>query len=298
MNGLIFNIQRFSIHDGPGIRTTVFFKGCNLRCFWCHNPESIHKKPQIQIFQSKCIGCGRCFEVCPENLHKTISNERVFIRDLCRACGKCAESCYAGALVMTGKEMTINEVVDQVIRDKVFYENSGGGVTLSGGEAMLQKDFAKSLLIECKKNQLHTVVDTAGCVPWITFEEIIPFTDLFLYDIKCMDNEKHISATGTSNRLILNNLKKLAAYKSDIIIRIPIIPGFNDGLDHFEKIGEFLYSLETVKSVELLPFHKLGEGKYKSLQMDYMAKEYQRPLEEKIGILAEILRSFGFSVKQ
>ncbi len=206
MKGLIFNIQRFSIHDGPGIRTTVFFKGCSLRCFWCHNPESIHPHPQIQLFLQKCIGCGKCFEICPVGAHCMIDGERVFLRELCRNCGKCAEICYADALVLAGKWLTAREVMDEVEKDKPFYENSDGGVTISGGEPLLQADFARALLEECKKEGLHTVVDTAGNVPWEAFEKVLPFTDLFLYDLKAADEEFHRQVTGAGNARILDKV--------------------------------------------------------------------------------------------
>ncbi len=298
MKGLVFNIQRFSIHDGPGIRTTVFLKGCNLRCFWCHNPESINPGPELQLFLQKCIGCGKCFEICPVNAHQVIDGQRVFLREICSGCGKCAEFCYAEALVMAGEEMTVEEVVEEVEKDKAFYDNSGGGVTLSGGEALLQKDFAKAILIESKKRGLHTVVDTAGNVPWQLFEEVLPYVDLFLYDIKVLDDKKHRRATGVGNERILDNFSKLAMAGKDICIRIPVIPNLNDNKEEMEKMAAFIKGLNGIHTVELLPFHGLGEGKYESLGMEYQAKGYISPSDDHIIQLMEAFSAIGLIVKK
>lgn len=297
VKGLIFNIQRFSIHDGPGIRTTVFFKGCSLRCFWCHNPESIDPDPQIQVFPQKCIGCGKCFEVCPANAHQMKDGQRVFLRELCKGCGMCAETCYAEALVMTGKWMTVQEVMDEVEKDKPFYENSQGGLTLSGGEPLLQGKFAKELLEESKKRQIHTVVDTAGNVPWETFEAVLPFVDLFLYDIKVMGQEKHREVTGATNTRIINNLKNLVQRDVDVRIRVPVIPGVNDTPDEMEKIALFLKNLPSIQHVELLPFHNFGEGKYDSLGYKYKAKDYRPPQADYMNKLIRIFKDRGLEVK-
>ena len=298
MKGLIFNIQRFSIHDGPGIRTTVFFKGCSLRCFWCHNPESIHPHPQIQLFLQKCIGCGKCFEICPVGAHCMIDGERVFLSELCRNCGKGAEICYADALVLAGKWLTAREVMDEVEKDKPFYENSDGGVTISGGEPLLQADFARALLEECKKEGLHTVVDTAGNVPWEAFEKVLPFTDLFLYDLKAADEEFHRQVTGAGNARILDNLKKLANSDKNIWIRIPIIPGVNDKVEEMEKLLMIIKELKQIEYVELLPFHRLGEGKYTSLDMENLAKGYEPPRDDLMNRLAKVFIDKGIRVKK
>ena len=253
----IFDIQRNSFVDGPGIRTTVFFKGCNLKCKWCHNPESQAFEPQIMFYKNKCIGCGKCKEVCPNNLEK------------CALCGKCTKICQGDARQLCGKQYTSDEIFQEIIKDKMYYETSGGGVTFSGGECMLQPDFLKEILQKCQDAGIHTAVDTAGNLPWEIFEKILPYTDLFLYDVKCITEETHIEGTGVSNKLILQNLQKLSeVFDGDIIIRIPVIPGFNESEEEQQKITDFLENI-NIKGIERLPYHKMGEHKYEALGMKY-----------------------------
>ena len=248
---MIFDIQRNSFVDGPGIRTTVFFKGCNLRCKWCHNPESQSFEKQMMFYKDKCTGCGKCHEVCPNHLKK------------CDFCGKCELYCPAEARKICGREYTSDEVLAEVIKDKAFYDNSGGGVTFSGGECMLQLDFLCEILEKCKSAGIHTAVDTAGNVPWESFEKILPFTDLFLYDIKAFGAELHRKGTGVSNELILENLKNLSG-RADIIVRIPVIGGYNDNDEEIRQIADFLKQIKIIKA-ELLPYHAMGEHKYTAL---------------------------------
>ena len=248
---MIFDIQRNSFVDGPGIRTTVFFKGCNLRCKWCHNPESQSFEKQMMFYKDKCTGCGKCREVCPNHLKK------------CDFCGKCELYCPADARKVCGREYTPAEVFAEVIKDKAFYDNSGGGVTFSGGECMLQLDFLREILEKCKSEGIHTAVDTAGNVPWKSFEKILPFTDLFLYDIKAFGAELHRKGTGVSNELILENLKNLSG-RADIIVRIPVIGGYNDNDEEIRQIADFLKQIKIIKA-ELLPYHAMGEHKYTAL---------------------------------
>lgn len=248
---MIFDIQRNSFVDGPGIRTTVFFKGCNLRCKWCHNPESQSFDKQMMFYKDKCTGCGKCREVCPNHLKK------------CDFCGKCELYCPAEARKVCGREYTPAEVFAEVIKDKAFYDNSGGGVTFSGGECMLQLDFLREILEKCKSAGIHTAVDTAGNVPWESFEKILPFTDLFLYDIKAFGAELHRKGTGVSNELILENLKNLSG-RADIIVRIPVIGGYNDNDEEIRQIADFLKQIKIIKA-ELLPYHAMGEHKYTAL---------------------------------
>lgn len=248
---MIFDIQRNSFVDGPGIRTTVFFKGCNLRCKWCHNPESQSFEKQMMFYKDKCTGCGKCREVCPNHLKK------------CDFCGKCELYCPADARKVCGREYTPAEVFAEVIKDKAFYDNSGGGVTFSGGECMLQLDFLREILEKCKSAGIHTAVDTAGNVPWKSFEKILPFTDLFLYDIKAFGAELHRKGTGVSNELILENLKNLSG-RADVIVRIPVIGGYNDNDEEIRQIADFLKQIKIIKA-ELLPYHAMGEHKYTAL---------------------------------
>ena len=245
---LIFDIQRGSYVDGPGIRTTIFFKGCNLRCKWCHNPESQSAVPQLLFYQSKCSGCGKCKEICPHHLEK------------CDLCGKCELYCPKDARKICGKEYLTDEILREILKDKIFY-GKDGGATFSGGECMLQIDFLEEILKLCRKNGIHTAVDTAGNVPWESFERILPDTDLFLYDVKCFSEELHKTGTGASNHLILDNLRKLSETKIKIHIRIPLIPSFNDSEEEFRQVARFLKS-HGITDAEILPYHKMGEHKW------------------------------------
>ena len=250
---IFFDIQRNSFVDGPGIRPTVFFKGCNLRCAWCHNPESQSAKPQMRFYKDKCTGCGKCKSVCPYHLEQ------------CELCGKCTLYCPVDARKVCGKEHTVDEVLKEVLKDKAFYETSGGGVTFSGGECMLQIDFLAEILKKCKENGIHTAVDTAGHIPFESFEKILPYTDLFLYDIKIFDSQKHKQYVGVGNELILENLKKLFERKAKLWIRIPIIPDVNDSIEEIQKIKDFLKTNGTPEKIELLPYHAMGENKYRAI---------------------------------
>ncbi|MGL4736334.1 MAG: glycyl-radical enzyme activating protein, partial [Cellulosilyticaceae bacterium] len=238
--GMLFDIQRFSIHDGPGIRTTVFLKGCTLRCFWCHNPESINPKPQLMVFRNKCIGCKACIQICPMNAHYMKADQKVFERERCNQCGKCASVCYSGALELSGKWVGVSEIIDEVEKDKRFYENSGGGVTFSGGEPLMQKEFLKELLKESKVRGLHTAVETAGNVAWEAFEMILPYTDLFLYDLKVMNPVVHKEVVGADNRNCLSHLQKLMSQKIKLCIRVPVITGVNDTKESMVEIRDFV----------------------------------------------------------
>ena len=289
--GLIFNIQRFSIHDGPGIRTTVFLQGCNLRCYWCHNPESNPVRPVVEFFPEKCILCGMCVETCPEGAQQIEGDQRLYYRELCQACGKCVEECFARALVLPAREMTAEEVMAEVHRDRDYYNDSGGGVTFSGGEPFLQKEFLLELLRLSKRAGLHTAVDTAANVPFEWIEEALPYTDLFLFDCKVIDEERHRAVTGVSNRRILENLRKLGDGRARVWVRVPVIPGTNDTPEEIGAIAEFLTDLPGVEQVELLPFHHLGSGKYDSLGLDYPSQELKPPSESQMEELVRILET-------
>ncbi|MHB1153223.1 MAG: glycyl-radical enzyme activating protein [Eubacteriales bacterium] len=271
--GTVFNIQRFSIHDGPGIRTTVFMKGCNLRCYWCHNPESILSKPQIQYFEKKCIGCRLC-AICPNSAH-TFKEGHIYDRSLCTDCGKCAEVCYSEAIILTGKEYGVNELFNEIKKDEPFYTN-GGGVTFSGGEPLLQAEFIASIAAMCHKAGISVAIDTAGCVEFKAFEAVIPYTSLFLYDIKHADSERHIEFTGRDNKVILNNLRRLLESGANIWIRVPLIPDMNSNIDDVINIARSVAELQTlsgkkIKKFEFMPYHGTAEGKYISLGKNYAA---------------------------
>ena len=266
MDAMIFDIQRMSFVDGPGIRTTVFFKGCNLRCKWCHNPESHNMKTEILFHEKKCTGCGRCKGV-------ELSDEDFF--------------CFNDAREICGKKYSVEEVFDEIIKDKSFYETSCGGVTFSGGECMLQIDFLKEILKKCKENGIHTAVDTAGHIPWCDFQKIIPYTDLFLYDIKSMDSQVHKKYTGVENDLILQNLEKLLKSKISVWIRIPVIPTVNDTEDNFKNIKEFFDKNGYPEKIELLPYHAMGE--YKNVSLRKTGENFSEPDSEKIEKLKRIL---------
>jgi pyruvate formate lyase activating enzyme len=273
--GLIFDIQRFSLHDGPGIRTTVFLKECPLSCVWCHNPESRSDRPEIAFYRAKCIGCERCIEVCTNNA--LILDEAHIDRAKCRVCGECVRACPSEALQMAGRVATVSDVLAAVMRDQPFYEKSAGGVTLSGGEPLHQYEFSYSLLEAFKDHGLHTAVETCGLSPWERIAGLAPHTDLFLYDIKVMDPAKHQELCKADNSTILDNARKLAAKDVEIVFRTPIIPGLNDTPDDLRRLGEFILSLPGERQLELMPYHRIGSGKYEALGMQYPLVDIQAP---------------------
>ena len=289
--GLVFNIQRFSIHDGPGIRTTVFLQGCNLRCFWCHNPESNPLQPVVQFFPDKCILCGMCVDTCPEGAQQIEDGQRLYFRELCQTCGKCVDECFSRALVMPAREMTADVVLAEVHRDRDYYNDSGGGVTFSGGEPFLQKEFLLELLRASKRAGLRTAVDTAGNIPFDWIMEALPYTDLFLFDCKGIDEPRHRAATGVSNQRILENLRKLGDGRARVWVRVPLIPDVNDRPEDIEQIAEFLAHLPGIEQVELLPFHHLGAGKYESLGLEYASQGLKPPTESQMEELVQILEN-------
>ena len=270
--GTIFNIQKFSINDGPGIRTTVFMKGCPLDCLWCHNPESKSRKSELFFDSRKCVGCRSC-EVCPYGCHVFTDTEHIFNREKCIACGKCVTECYTNALELVGTEKSVEEIIAEVMKDEAFYENSGGGMTLSGGEPMFQFNFTYELLKRAKENGLHTCIETCGFAKWEQYEKIAELVDIFLFDYKETDPGKHKEFTGVTNELILENLKKLDEKGCKTVLRCPIIPGLNDTDEHFTGIAKTANSLRNVLEINVEPYHPLGKGKSEMLGKEYFSDD-------------------------
>lgn len=264
MKGVITDIKRFAVHDGDGIRTTVFLKGCPLKCIWCHNPEGISSGPALAYFAHKCTACGKCTQVC--SAHQLKNGRHIFLRQACTPCERCSNVCPNAALKLYGKTVTVNEVLSITLEDRIFYEASGGGVTLSGGECLLQPDFCAALLKALKENGIHTAVDTCGFVSRQAIDKVLPFTDIFLYDIKAVDEALHLQLTGQSNRLILENLNYISRQGKKLEIRIPYVPGCNE--NQIPKIKELLKALDGITKVRVLPYHNLAGSKYTALGLE------------------------------
>ena len=293
MSARIFEIKRFAVHDGDGIRTTVFFKGCPLKCVWCHNPEGIDFKPELAYYENKCINCGECIRVCPNNAHTIENGIHIFNREKCTGCGNCAEVCLGNALTLYGEEVTEDELLPKLLEDKEFYENSNGGVTLSGGECLMQSDFCAELLKKLKENGINTAVDTCGFVPQQAIDKVIPYTDVFLYDMKAYDEDIHIKCTGYSNKLILENIKYIDSCNKAIEVRIPYVPDYNS--DQIEKIAVFLKDLNNLTKVRILPYHNYASSKYTSLAKENTLPT-QLPTDSEMEDARTILRQYGLKV--
>lgn len=288
VRGRVFNIQRYNMHDGDGIRTIVFLKGCVLRCKWCANPEGLQPAAQLRLFENRCVQCGRCVQVCPAGAVTAVDGKPAMDWKACISCGKCMEACTMNARETVGYEVYAGDVVDEIRRDFAFYRRSGGGITLSGGEALLQPEFAAAVLRLSREEGMTTTIETCGCVPWSAFEAVIPYTDTFYFDLKHMDSREHRRLTGQGNEIILENARRLAAKGARIVFRTPVIPGLNDSEANISATAGFAAALEA-EGLELLPYHRYGAGKYAQLGMEYALPELEPPKEERMRDLRMIV---------
>jgi len=293
--GLISSIERFAVHDGSGIRTLVFLKGCPLRCLWCNNPEGQLNKPELMVYPERCIGCEACLEVCPVGAISMEDGRILTDRAKCLACGRCAEACYANARTISVRWMSIDQVIKGVIRDLPFYRKSGGGVTLSGGEPTLQTEFARNLLRELQEQGISTAIETTGYLNWRRFSTLVPYLDQILYDLKHTDCKKHVGRTGVPNELILKNLTRLSKTGISLIVRIPLIPGFNTADCELGQIFDVIRDL-GVTEVHLLPYHSLGKGKYAALGREYGLDGIGPPTAEQVDLAKELCKTRGLKV--
>jgi pyruvate formate lyase activating enzyme len=296
--GIIFDIKRFAIHDGPGIRTTIFLKGCPLRCHWCQNPEGQESNPEIILRSSRCAKeCNKCVSVCPQDAVSKDGNFIEIDKAKCDLCAKCEDVCVYDALEVVGREVTVQEAMDEIEKDKIFFDESGGGITFSGGEPLIHMDFLEALLKEIGKKNIHVTLDTSGYVSFEDMDRISDKVDLFLYDLKIMDDEKHEKYTGVSNKLILENLRNLTEQENSVAVRIPLISGINDDNQSIHMFVDFLQSLKNIKQINLLPYQRGGCEKYKRLRKKGSPITFQSPSDERIEDIKKIFTDSGFSAK-
>lgn len=299
MTGRVFDIKRYSIHDGPGIRTTVFLKGCALNCLWCHNPESVDPGPELMHWPGRCARCYACIAACPKGaIAQDASGAVVVDRTRCDLCGQCAEACLYDAMQIVGREMSVDEVLDEVEKDRIFYEQSGGGVTLSGGDPAVQPAFAEALLDGCRQRGLRTAVDTAGSSRNGALDRLAAKTDLILYDLKVMDDARHREWTGVSNAAILANLERLAGGRTEVWVRIPLVRGVNDDEDNIRRTTALLTSLGTIKRIGLLPYHSGGLEKARRIGKETCFRRFEPPSEERLAAIEAAFREAGFEVRR
>jgi pyruvate formate lyase activating enzyme len=300
LNGTIFDIKRFAIHDGPGIRTTIFFKGCPLHCVWCHNPEGIESRFELMPNPRRCAAdCTECLKVCPDVLAK--KDGRILLQRAVRGdalCSRCADACVYDALRLVGKRVTVEDITAEVEKDRIFYEQSGGGVTFSGGEPLLQPVFLSELIDELKTQGFHLALDTSGFAAWEVLDRIARKFDLILYDLKIMNDVMHRKYTGVSNRLILDNLKRLSSVGKEIWVRVPLVPGVNDDEENMRRTADFLRPLRNIKRVSVLPYHKGGCEKYTNLGKGAGFRAFEPPSEERVGAVLGLLASRKFQVRR
>jgi len=296
-NGLVFNIQKYSVHDGPGIRTTVFLKGCPLQCPWCHNPEGRSHHREIVVLESRCIGCGQCRLACRYGTVVPGAGPLPARTEQCALCGACVEACPTSARQIVGQKLSVSQVLEAVLQDQIFYEESGGGVTFSGGEPLSQPEFLRALLAACRDRGIHTTVDTCGLAQPDDVLAVAALTDLFLYDLKFMDDAKHRRYAGVSNALILENLKALGRAQSRIWLRVPVIPGINDAPADLQAAARFAATVSGVQQVHLLPFHRTGLPKARRLGQDNGLAGVQPPSDEAMSRAVDIFANAGLAVK-
>ena len=298
VKGKIFDIKNFAVHDGPGIRTTVFFKGCPLNCHWCHNPEGIDSSEDLFYYDSKCIGCWNCIDVCPLDAISKEGTKIKIDRALCDVCGECVKGCPTTALQIAGKEVTVEHVMEEIRKSTIYHDTSQGGVTLSGGEPFQQFDFMRRLIERCKEEDIHVTVDTSGFVDKEKLNSIKDKVDLFLFDLKIMDDEKHREYTGVSNRPILENLKNmLEDDRSEVIIRFPLIPDITDTEENIDSILEFLSDFKSSKEIDILPYHDVVE-KYNRLRREYKIEDVSMPERARVNKVKKRFEDEGYTVKE
>jgi pyruvate formate lyase activating enzyme len=295
--GLIFDIKRFSIHDGPGIRTTVFLKGCPLACRWCHNPESQVPEIERMFRPDRCVRCGACLTACTVGAISQNGQSFRIDDDKCTLCGACAEACYAEAREMVGRRIEVSVLMHEIEQDIVFYDQSGGGVTISGGEPLMQPHFLRDLLKACRKAEIHTALDTCGFAAWETLDAIRQYVDLFLYDLKPMDDRQHREFTGVSNQPILRNLLSLSQLGHDIILRIPVIPGITDGDKNIQRLAAFVAKLPRLQGIDLLPYHGIAADKYKRLGKEYTMRDIHPPTRAELLRIRHLFAEQGLHVR-
>jgi pyruvate formate lyase activating enzyme len=294
---LVLSITRTTIHNGPGMRTLILFKGCPLRCLWCSTPESQNAEPEIAIYPSKCIHCGQCVPVCPLNAINLTTENISINRSLCNNCGKCAQVCYPEAIKLLGQPMTVEELLEEVKKDVDLYKHSGGGVTISGGEPLLNPGFTRKLLRVFKEESIGVGVDTCGYVPWVSIERMLPYIDFFLWDIKHMNQEKHRKLTGVSNKLILSNAHSVSERNIPLYIRVTVIPGYNDSEENIIATCEFARSLSSVVGVDLLPLHHLGKARYDSLNRPYPIAGVPLVPDSVLQNMKRLVESYGMKCR-
>jgi len=293
--GYIYHIMRYSLHDGPGIRTTVFFKGCPLRCWWCHNPESQAVRPELMFFAERCLACGDCIPLCPEGAVHWVDGA-ISVSSACKSCGTCVDICPAGARELVGRWMTIEEALAEIEKDRVFYDQSGGGVTFSGGEPLLQPAFLEALVAACRARGIHTVLETSGLARGETLRKLSGMVDLFYFDVKLVDGAKHRQYTGVGNEAILENLETLAEAGASVVVRMPLIPGVNDDEENISATMRLLKRLR-LRQIHVLPYHRTGIEKYRRLDQPNRMQDVAPPPREQVRAVAAQFEDAGFTVK-